>query len=324
MIHIYLDAEFDAVRINHKFQQAVISLGAVMLNEDADILDQFYSLTKPMNFRRLTSVVKRMTHLSNDQIEKAKEFPVMMQEFLEWIDSYESDLDLVRFYSFGPDDRRTLIQNCHYHKIEADFFSRMKDLQKEISPSVKFQDQLISSTLSLDDLKSVYAIEGEVEHNALNDAIDLMKVHRAYCLGKSQDSTQIAAIVNRKIAKQQEVARKQRLRLAKAMKERFEKYPKRIKLKFYPEVLKELNELRDRDRHMTIRFQSDRMIIEEKAYFYNELKLVMELSLDEEVPSFQFDISYHGVKSSKQFLLMYRNATMIENIIKRLLGAEEN
>lgn len=324
MIHIYLDAEFDAVRIDHKFQQAVISLGAVMLNEDAEILDQFYSLTKPMNFHRLTSVVKRMTHLTNSQIEQAKEFPVLMKKFMDWIHVYEPDMEQVRFYSFGPDDRRTLIQNCHYYKIEADFFSRMKDLQKEISPNVKFQDQLISSTLSLDDLKSVYAIEGEVEHNALNDAIDLMKVHRAYCLGKPQDSTQIAAIVNRKIAKQQEVARKQRLRLAKAMKERFEKYPKRVKIKFYPEVLEELNGLRERDHHMTIRFKTDRMIIEEQVYFYNELKLVMELSLDEEVPSFLFDISYHGIRSRKQYLLTYRNATVIENIIKRLLGAEEN
>lgn len=324
MIYIYLDAEFDAVRIDHKFQQAIISLGAVMLNEEAEIMDQFYSLTKPMNFHHLTSVVKRMTHLTNSQIEQAKEFPVLMKEFMDWIHVYEPDIEQVRFYSFGPDDRRTLIQNCHYHKIEAEFFSHMKDLQKEISPSVKFQDQLISSTLSLDDLKSAYAIEGAVDHNALSDAIDLMYVHRAYCLGKPQDSTQIAAIVNRKIAKQQEVARKQRLRLAKTMKERFDKYPKRMKLRFYPEVLMELNELRERDHHMNIRFKTDQMIIEDKVFYYNELKLVMELFLDEEVPSFLFDISYHGVKSSKQFLLTYRNATVIENIIKRLIGVEES
>lgn len=320
MLHIYLDAEFDAVRIKGKFQQAIISIGAVMLDDDGKELDRFYSLVRPMNFVRLTTVVYRMTHLNTYQIAHAKTLPEVMERFMRWIYRYEKDIDCIKFYSFGPDDRRTLIQNCHYYELHMDFFKDMKDLQKEISPAVKFQGQLISSTLSLDDLKSAYDIQGAVDHNALSDAMDLMEVHHAYCLAKPQNMTQITAIVNRKIKKQQEVALKQRLRLAKVMKERFKDYPARIRLQFKEDVLEEFRNLRERDDNFHIRFKSDRMIIDEEAYYYNELKVVMVLILDDEVPSFGFEIHYHGTDFMKQFLLTYRNATILEHIMKLLMG----
>lgn len=319
MLHIYLDAEFDAVKIKGKFQQAIISIGAVMLDDHGKELNRFYSLVRPMNFVRLTTIVYRMTHLNTYQIAHAKTLLEVMEIFMRWIHRYEKDIDNVKFYSFGPDDRRTLIQNCRYYALDMEFFKDMKDLQKEISPSVKFQNQLISSTLSLDDLKSAYDIQGAVDHNALSDAIDLMEVHRAYCLKKPQNMTAIAAIVNRKIKKQQEVALKQRLRLAKIMKERFKDYPSRIRIQFQEDVLEEFRTIRERDDNFHIRFKSDRMIIDEEAYYYNELKMIMSLILDDEVPSFCLEIHYHGETFTKQYLLTYRNASMIEHIIKLLL-----
>lgn len=318
MIHIYLDAEFDAVRIQKKFQQAIISLGAVMLDQEGTIIDEFYSLVKPMAFKRLSHVVYKMTHLQNEEIQQANELPIVMAQFLRWIHTYEEDMDKVSFYSFGPDDRRTLIQNCHYYDLDGEFFSRMKDLQKELSPKVKFQDQIISPTLSLDDLKSVYAIQGAVDHNALSDARDLMEVHCAYCLGKQQDSTQIVAIVNRKIAKQQEVAKKQRQRLARVMKERFEAYPKRLKILCYPEVIDQFRMIKERDHTFSLRFKEDHMVMDGDSYYYNDMKMVLELKLEDENPYVLLDISYHGRQLQKQFLLTYRNATMIEDIIKRM------
>lgn len=320
MLHIYLDAEFDAVKINGKFQQAIISIGAIMLDDTGKELDRFYSLVRPMNFVRLTSVVYKMTHLHTYQIAHAHALDEVMNTFMKWINRYEKDIDCVRFYSFGPDDRRTLLQNCRYYHMDMEFFRDMKDLQKEISPAIKFQDQPISSTLSLDDLKSAYDIKGAVDHNALNDAIDLMKVHQAYCLHKPQNMMQIAAIVNRKIKRQQEVALKQRMRLAKVMKERFKDYPSRIHLKFQEDVLEELRMIRERDQNFHIRWRSDRMVMDDQVYYYNELKIVLSLILDDEVPSFCLEISYHGSSFVKQYLLTYRNATMIEHIIKLLMG----
>ena len=65
---------------------------------------------------------------------------------------------------------------------------------------------------------------------------------------------------------------------------------------------------------------SNFVVQDEEAYYYNELKMIMSLILDDEVPSFCLEIHYHGQSFTKQYLLTYRNATMIEHIIKRLMG----
>ena len=72
MVHIYIDAEFDAVKINGKYCQMVVSLGAV-LKKDAQEAT-FYSLVCPKNFRRLPSVVSILTHLHESAYRNAMRF----------------------------------------------------------------------------------------------------------------------------------------------------------------------------------------------------------------------------------------------------------
>ena len=83
MVHIYIDAEFDAVKINGKYCQMVVSLGAV-LKKDAQEAT-FYSLVCPKNFRRLTSVVRKMTHLKDSDIRNANSFPDVLKQFMQWL-----------------------------------------------------------------------------------------------------------------------------------------------------------------------------------------------------------------------------------------------
>lgn len=318
MIHIYLDAEFDAVKINHKFQQAIISLGAVAIGENQKQLDTFYSLVRPMHFRRLNPIVCRMTHLSNQQIANAKDLKQVMTAFLAWIKRYEKNITQVCFYSCGPDDRRTLLQNCRYYEIDGEFFSDMKDLQKEISAHVLYHDQIISPALSLDDLKSVYAIQGTVDHNALSDAIDLKCVHQAYCQGKQQDSTEIANIVKRKIAKQEEAKKRQQKRAAMVLRERFQQIPKHISLLFYPEILEQLRLLKERDPDFPFSFRKKGIMFEQNCYPYEDVQASIRILLEEEFPAFFLCFETEAEKIEKKILLTYRNATMIENIMKRM------
>ena len=83
MVHIYIDAEFDAVKINGKYCQMVVSLGAVMKKDAQEAT--FYSLVCPKNFRRLTSVVRKMTHLKDSDIRNANSFPDVLKQFMQWL-----------------------------------------------------------------------------------------------------------------------------------------------------------------------------------------------------------------------------------------------
>lgn len=319
MIQVYIDAEFDAVRYQKRFEQAVISFGAVACRDEV-ILDTFYALVRPTYFRYLTPIVKKMTHLKDKEILAAEPLETVTEHFLTWLSKF-GDLQDVQLYSCGPDDRRTLVKNCAIHHIEDTLFEHIQDLQKEISATVKFQDKIVSPTLSLDDMKLIYDIDGAVDHNALNDALDLMHIHQRYLHGNHQNPQCILAIVNRKEAKRQEVQRKQNERLRKLMAEQFHAYPKVfIEVPLLPEIIHQFQLWEDRETKAHMHWKRKKFIQGDLCYPYQELRLWIKIDVSEELPSVSLRFVHHDEDVIKKYPLNYRNATMVEAILKRVLA----
>lgn len=195
-MRIYLDTEFDAVKIEGKHKQKIISIGAVMTTDNFQFVSTFYDCVRPEGFEKLSSVVSRITNLSNEQILKAKPFSSVVSEFMTWLQKYTNNN--ISMYCFGPDDIRTLVMNCEDLQIDATIFQNLIDIQKELSSYVTYEQQLISSFLSLDDLKAAYRLAGEVEHNALSDAFDLQHLHQAYLQKQELDASAIKVIMLRR------------------------------------------------------------------------------------------------------------------------------
>lgn len=315
MVHIYIDTEFDAVKVKDKFCQMIISFGAVLKYGDQE--ETFYSLACPQGFQRLTPIVRRMTHLHDADIRRAAPFPVVVQSFLDWLQPY-ADRD-VAMYSFGPDDRRTLLQECERYDMDKDLFAGILDLQKQLSANVIDQGNIVSSVLSLDDLKTAYAIEGAVEHNALTDAHDLMRIHQA-SLTHTPCPEAVALIVERKRARAQEAARKQQERLTRIMKERFASYEiLECDVLLYPEILQQFQLWEERDRCFHVLIREDEVVVDGVSMGKEQLHIHMQVKLHQEVPS--LCLQFHSPTKSieKTYLLHYRNATIVENILKRMV-----
>lgn len=321
MYHIYFDAEFDAVRVHNKFQQAVISIGAVLMNEYMELIDEFYMLVCPKRFRRLSPVVKRMTHLTNEDIKQAASFSMMVEQLHAWIKTYTKDEDFGT-YSFGPDDRRTLVQNYKDNTLDDHgIFSNMKDVQKQVSAHIFYQNKLVSPTLSLDDVKYVYDIEGAVDHNALMDAKDLMEIHRAYLQGKPQNLQHIEDIVKRKEQKQIEVRKRQQEKLKRKMYEQFHSYDQIVcPITFYSEVMEQFHVWEERDQTFQLKVRKQYITDLEYKYKLENTNVSMQIRLDSEMPSVQITLKDPEQCIKKTYLLTYRNAFSIEIILKRLLG----
>lgn len=205
-MRIYIDTEFDAVKDCGRYKQRIISIGALLVSEQFEVCATFYENVHPKGFQKLSKIVSKMTNLTDEQILQSKSFPEVVHEFKQWIQSYTQEN--IMMYCFGPDDIRTLIANCDDENIEKDLFYNLIDIQAILSNYVTYENEIISSTLSLDDLKAAYAFSGEVEHNALSDAKDLMQLHQAYLQKKSLDKVAIASIVQRKKQKAEEGRRK--------------------------------------------------------------------------------------------------------------------
>lgn len=219
-MNIYIDAEFDAVYHENHYIQCVISVGLIAVENDT-VIDTFYSLVRPYRFRKLTPVVKRMTKLTNDDINKAACFQEVMDKVHAFVQSYQKQDDI---YSFGPDDIRTIKNQAVYEHYENNAeFQNVVDLQKVISRDIKHNDEILSPTLSLEDLKYLYGIDNKVEHNALSDAFDLFCIHKAY-QDKALRRDRVSLLSIRKKQKQQEAKARSQMRMQKHLLERCHSY----------------------------------------------------------------------------------------------------
>ena len=210
MIHVYIDNEFDAVRMQGRYLQQVIAIGACLCDDAFVHIDSFYSLVCPAGFRRLSPHVRRMTHLKDTEIQKASKFPQVADRFIAWLQHYAGE-EAICLYSFGPDDARTLCANAaFYHHGSEQLFAGIVDLQTLLSSRVRWRGEVFHKTHSLESLKQIYRIKGEVNHNALSDAIDLYHIHEAYRMERALDEEAIGHLYRTMRQKQVEGMKKRR------------------------------------------------------------------------------------------------------------------
>ncbi len=219
MIHVYIDNEFDAVRMHGRYLQQVIAIGAWLCNDAFERVDSFYALVRPAGFQRLSLHVRKMTHLRDDQIRQAMKFPDVADRFLAWMRTHANGEEIT-MYSFGPDDARTLCANAaFYHYEEEALFQGIVDLQTLLSSRVQYHGEVFQKAHSLETLKQVYRVKGEVNHNALSDALDLYHIHQAYREERALDEHKIAELYQTMRQKQREGARKRRQHQLQRLKE---------------------------------------------------------------------------------------------------------
>ena len=157
-----------------------------------------------------------------------------------------------------------------------------------------------------------------MEHNALTDASDLMRIHQASLL-QDPDRKAVQEIVERKLAKQREVAQKQQEKLLRIMKERFSQYTVlKCPVRLYPEIVEQFRLWEERDRNFHINIQKDSILLDGRELPREQTKISMRIDI-EEIPSVTLSFTQGENVIEKKYLLIYRNATMVENILRRML-----
>lgn len=313
-MNVYIDCEFDSIRLGRKFQQCVVSIGAVAENEDGR--QTFYALIHPDKFRRVSHVVYKITQLKADDIMNAPSFAQVMDEFLVWLKQVGKE-ESVHVYSFGPDDRRTLYAHARYEQykgLQKQF--DVKDIQKILSSSIKHDKKVISTTLSLDDIKYAYALQGDVVHNALNDAIDLMQLHLAYLNSQPIDELHVQEIWERKEAKRKEVEEKQRLRMLKLLYDKYRQYEGvRYSIRFLPDTIEQLMALNQLEQSLPMQFHMAKVTYEQKDYPYSKCRLYLSWHFEGDAPCAKLEFTIDKLFTCVHMQLKYRNASILEMIM---------
>ncbi len=147
----------------------IIDIGAVKLNSDREMIDEYNQLVKPVVYQQMHKITSSLIHLRMKDLEKGKPFMEVIRAFFSWCGD-----DFV-YCTWGPLDLYELQRNMNYYHMEplSDVPIRFLDVQKLFS--IAYEDSKLRRSLeyAIDYLK----IEKDVPfHRAYSDAYYTAKV----------------------------------------------------------------------------------------------------------------------------------------------------
>ncbi len=108
MKYIIIDLEWNGAPLYKTggYFNEIIEIGAVRLDERLRQVDTFQALVQPKIHKKLTGRVKRLTHISNDEVRNAKKFREIYRDFREWLGAEENCI-----LTWGIGDILVLLEN---------------------------------------------------------------------------------------------------------------------------------------------------------------------------------------------------------------------
>lgn len=168
MNYIILDLEATCDR-GH-FDNEIIEIGAIKLNNNLEEIGRFNKFIKPKENPTLTQFCKELTSITQEQVDNADSFEIVIEQFKEWIGEEEYFLCSWGFY-----DKNQFIKDCDRYNIDTNW------LKSHIS--IKHQHQRIfrlrkgagvTKALSMMNL----TFEG-THHRGIDDSVNITKIFKS-------------------------------------------------------------------------------------------------------------------------------------------------
>lgn len=148
---------------NHKIPFEIIEIGAVKLNRDRQIVDQFRVLIQPRVYKKLHFRTQEIIQMDIRELEKGEPFYRAIRMFLRWCG------DDFRFCTWGNTDLLELQRNMKYYGVLSLLKGPVSYLDVQKLFSMEFEDG--DSRKSLEYAVDFLDLEKEKEfHRALEDA----------------------------------------------------------------------------------------------------------------------------------------------------------
>lgn len=204
----FADFEFTCGFYNDKEQSELLSVGLVVCDSSYNVLTTFYRTSRPCIRRRLTRQCRKLTKLSQDEIDSSPDSNAVMGEVLALLKNYG-----VRTVGvWGNFDRPALSSDIRQHKRVgrsaanvAGLLGMVKDIQSETIRKMQ-----LPQAVNIKDLASAfgYVPATGAFHNALTDALALYTVHRAAYTTDISECEEFMALKKHRLDKLEEDKKK--------------------------------------------------------------------------------------------------------------------
>ncbi len=154
----------------------IIEIGAVKVNRYGEVVSAFDKFIKPLVNPVLSSFCTYLTSITQEQVDSAKLFDVVVNQFQDWINDEEDEEEEYALCAWGKFDKQLLINDHNLHKLEYDWLERHAD--------IKTQYHQLKNMRKHGGLKATVKKEGfefdGIHHRAIADAENLAKIFIKY------------------------------------------------------------------------------------------------------------------------------------------------
>ena len=169
---IVLDLEWNqpldaggAIREPFFFDSEIIEIGALKLNAQLEVVDEFKTFIRPVFYPVMNGDVVRLTKIRPQELEGAPDFPAAYRAFRDWCG------EECCLCAWGTDDIPVLLDNLIMHGLETEDFP-CYDLQRIFGHEVLREER----QCSLERAMELLGIRPDRAHDALNDARNTVRV----------------------------------------------------------------------------------------------------------------------------------------------------
>lgn len=170
MNYIVLDLEATCAE-DKSVEHEIIEIGAVKVNEQGEVVDEFSEFVKPVQNPTLTDFCTQLTSITQEQVDDARLFPDVLASFQEWIGTEEYVLCSWGFY-----DKKQLIKDCERNNLATKWLNRHISVKHQYAEMKKLKRGLgVPKALEREGL----TFEG-IHHRGIDDARNIARIFVRY------------------------------------------------------------------------------------------------------------------------------------------------
>ena len=187
MNYIVMDLEWNqsgtkyrAERNGVRLAGEIIEIGAVRVNENMEILEQYCQYVKPECYQKMNRNVTELTDITDDMIADGRPFKEVITEFLEWCGGDA-------FLTWSENDIIMIEDNMLFHGMDIDHLPKCYDMQLLFDDQVTQEDRSFALSYAM----WKFDIKPQRSHDALNDAINTVEVIKRLDLSEGFEEYEI-------------------------------------------------------------------------------------------------------------------------------------
>ncbi|OMD74170.1 MULTISPECIES: 3'-5' exonuclease [Paenibacillus] len=167
MNYIIFDLEATCWENDRSRQNEIIEIGAVKVNDKLEIVSEFQTFIRPKLNQQLADFCKKLTSITQEDVDKAPGFSQALFEFKEWIGNEQ-------FYlcSWGFYDKSQFKKDCELHKINTDWLKKHISIKHQHGKMIGIEKGIgMERALKMLDLP----LDG-THHRGIDDAKNIAKI----------------------------------------------------------------------------------------------------------------------------------------------------